>query len=240
VIVSEALATRHFPGEDPVGKRVRLGPDTTAEIVGVVGSIRRASLADAPREDMYLPFEQGVSPEVTLFARTSGDPLLVWPAVRATIRDIEPHAVLVETRTLADVAAQSAAITRLAMRLLGGFAGIALALAAVGIYGVMSYSVRRRTRELGTRLALGASRSDIVRLVMRQAVIVAIVGLATGIVAGLAGARALSSVLFGVPIWDPVVLGAAATLLTLTALVASYVPARRATQVNPASTLVSD
>ena len=113
-----------------------------------------------------------------------------------------------ETRTLAAIAASSAAVSRLAMRLLGGFAIIALLLAAVGIYGVMSYSVRRRTRELGTRLALGASRADIVRLVMRQAAIIAVVGLAAGTVAGLAAARALSTMLFGVPPWDPVALAA--------------------------------
>jgi putative ABC transport system permease protein len=240
VIVSDALAARHFPGENAVGKRVKLGQNEMAEIVGVVGSIRRASLADAPREDLYFPFEQGPSQGVTLFLRTLGDPLLAWPAVRTTIRDIERHAVLVETRTLDHIAEESAAITRLAMRLLAGFAAIALALAAVGIYGVMSYSVRRRTRELGTRVALGASRADIVRLVMRQAAILAAAGLTTGIVAGLAGARALSSVLFGVPAWDPVAIGAAATVLTVTAFIASYVPARRAARIDPASTLVSE
>lgn len=240
VIVSDALAQRYFAGEDPVGKRVALGPNQTAEIVGVVGSIRRASLADAPREDMYFPFEQGPPQGATLFVRTSGDPSAAWPALRSAIRDMERNAVLVETSTLDHVAEESAGINRLAMRLLGGFAVIALALAAVGIYGVMSYSVKRRTRELGTRVALGASRGQIVRLVMRHAVLVATVGLAAGLAAGLAGARALSGILFGVPTWDPVAIGAAAAALTLTAAVASYLPARRAARVDPVRTLAAD
>ena len=239
VIISDALAQRFFPGEDPVGKRVRQG-NGTAEIIGVVGSIRRATLADAPREDMYFPFEQGPGQEITLFLRTKGRPLDAIAAVRTAIRSIEPHVVFAETRTLDDIAAESAAVTRLAMRLLGGFAVIALALAAVGIYGVMSYSVRRRTRELGTRLALGARRSDIIRLVLRQAGVVAAIGVSAGIAAGLFGVRALSSLLFGVPPWDPVAIGTAVLLLTATAMVAGYLPARRAARVDPACTLSAE
>ena len=126
------------------------------------------------------------------------------------------------------------------MRLLGGFALIALALAAVGIYGVMSYSVRRRTRELGMRLALGASRRDIVWLVMRQAGVIAGAGLAAGTLAGLAAARAMSSLLYGVAPWDPPALVAAGVVLIVTALGASYLPARRASRLDPATTLASE
>jgi putative ABC transport system permease protein len=236
VIVSDALAARYFPGESVVGKRVALG-ESTAEIIGVVGSIRRATLADAPREDMYFPFEQGPPQEVTLFVRTTGAPSDAAPAVRAAIRGIERHAVVHRVRSFDAIAAESAGITRLAMRLLGGFALIALALAAVGVYGVVSYSVRRRTRELGTRVALGATRGDIVRLVMRQSVLVAAAGLVVGVGAGLVSARALSSLLFGVPPWDIAVLLAAAGVLAATALLASYLPARRAARIDPATTL---
>jgi putative ABC transport system permease protein len=238
VIVSDALAQRFFPGEDPVGKRVRQG-NVTAEIVGVVGSIRRATLADAPREDMYYPFEQGPSQEITLFIRTKGRPLDALAGVRTAIRSIEPHVVFPEARTLDEIAGESAAVTRLAMRLLAGFAIIALVLAAVGIYGVMSYNVRRRTRELGTRIALGARRADIVRLVLRQAAVVALIGVTAGVAAGLVCVQALSSLLFGVPPWDPVAIGAAALVLTATALVAGYLPARSAARVDPASTLAA-
>jgi predicted permease len=239
VIVSDALAERHFAGENPVGRRVSLG-ENTAEIVGVVGSIRRATLADAPREDMYFPFEQGPGQEVTLFIRTTGDALDAVPAVRAAIREIERHAVVHQIRSLEAIAAESAGITRLAMQLLGGFAVVALALAAVGIYGVMSYSVRRRTRELGTRVALGATRADILRLVMRQALVIAGAGLVVGIGAGLLSARTMSSLLFGVPPWDVWVLAGATAILAATALGASYLPARRAARVDPATTLASD
>ena len=239
VIISEAIAKRYFPGETPVGRRVRLG-DGEAEIVGVVGDIRRAALNDVPREDMYFPFERQPGNTISLFIRTADDPLTAYPAIRTALRALEPQAVLYETRTLADLAAQSAAVTRLAMLLLGGFAVVALLLSAIGIYGVMSYSVRRRTRELGTRLALGATRADIVRLVMREAGILAAAGLVVGVASGLFAARALAVILYGVPPWDPLALAGAGVLLTTTALVAGYIPARRAARLDPARTLAAE
>ncbi len=239
VVISDAIALKYFPGEDPVGKRVTLG-DGVAEVVGVVGSVRRAALNDVPREDMYFPFERQPGNGVTLFIRTAGDPLAAWPAIRTRVRELEPNAVLFGARTLDDIAAASAAVARLAMLVLAGFALLALALSAVGIYGVMSYSVRRRTRELGTRLALGASRGDIVALVMRQAAAIAASGLAIGVLGGLAAARALSAILYGVPPWDPLALGAAASVLVATALAASYLPARRASRLDPARTLAAE
>ena len=121
VIVSDAIAERYFPGENPIGKRIVLG-DGTAEIVGRVGDIRRASLTDAPRADLYFPFERQNGNGITLFIRTNGDPLAALPAIRAAVRQVEPDALLFEARTLADIAAASAAMSRLAMRLLGGFA----------------------------------------------------------------------------------------------------------------------
>jgi putative ABC transport system permease protein len=238
VIVSDAIAERYFPGEDPVGKRIALG-DATAEIVGRVGNIRRASLRDAPRADLYFPFERTNANGITLFIRTTGEPLAAVPAMRAAIREIEPNALVVDVQTMAAVAAASAAVSRLAMRVLGGFAALALVLAAVGIYGVMSYSVRRRTRELGTRVALGASRRDIVQLVVRQAAGIAGVGLLAGVTGGLAAARLLASLLYGVSPRDPGTLVGACLVLALTALGASYLPARRAARVDPATTLAS-
>ena len=193
----------------------------TAEIVGVVGDIRRASLTDAPRADLYFPFERvrpAVDDAVHPHDRRSAAAL---PALRAAVRRLEPHAVIYETRTLADIADASAAVTRLAMRLLGGFAAIALVLAAVGIYGVMSYRVRRRTRELGTRLALGASPAHLMWLVLRQAGAIALAGLVLGIGAAAFATRALSSLLYGVTPWDPATLAAAAGLLAAATLAAS-------------------
>ena len=239
VIISQAAADRAFAGESALGHFVDMG-DQKAEIVGVVGSIRRTSLVDEPWADLYYPFERVGIPSVTMFIRTTGDPLAALPAVRTAVRRIEPDAVFHGARTLSDVAAESAAATRLASRLLGGFAAIALVLAAIGVYGVMSYSVRRRSRELGTRLALGASPADLTRLVLRQASLIALVGLAVGTFATLILARALSSLLFGVPPWDPVALASAAGLLALATLAASYLPARRAARVDPVSILASE
>jgi predicted permease len=239
VIISEAVAKRFFPGEQPLGHRLSLG-DMQAEIVGIVGNIRRASLTDDPRADLYFPFERVMSPSTTLFIRASGDPNAIVPGVRATVRRLEPFAVVDETRTLTDIAQGSAALTRLATRLLGGFAAIALLLAAVGVYGVMSYRVRRRTRELGTRLALGATPGAITWLVLRQAGGLVAIGVAAGMVAALAFARTLSTLLYDVTPSDPGILAGAAALLAAVSLTASYLPARRAARVDPVAVLSSE
>jgi putative ABC transport system permease protein len=239
VIISESIARRFFPGEDPLGHRVRFS-ETEAEIVGVVGDIRRASLIDEPRADMYFPFERAPELATGLFVRTVGDPLQQVPAIRQALRNLEPNVMLDDVRSLDQVAQASTAVTRLAMRLLGGFAAIALALAAIGIYGVLAYSVRSRTRELGTRVALGASRRDIVRLVMRQGGAITMAGLALGLLAALASSRALSAVLYGVPPFDPASIVAAAAVLGGAAAVACYLPARRASRVDPARTLAAE
>jgi putative ABC transport system permease protein len=239
VVVSESVATRFFPGEQAVGHRLSLG-DMQAEIVGVVGDVRRASLADTPRADLYFPFERAYTPSTTLFIRTSGDPVRALPSVRAVVRRVEPFAVLDETRTLADIAADSAAVTRLATHLLAGFAGTALVLAAVGIYGVMAYRVRRRTRELGTRLALGASPGQLSRLVLRQAGAIALAGVAIGAGVTAFATRALASLLFGVTRWDPLTLAGVGALLVAVVVAASWLPARRAARVDPAASLAAE
>jgi putative ABC transport system permease protein len=239
VIVSEAVTARFFAGEDPIGRRISLG-DTTAEIVGVVGNIRRASLTDEPRADLYFPFERVMSPSTTLFIRASGDPIAVVPAVRAAVRRLEPHAVLYDIRTLSHFAEESAAAIGLATRLLFCFAVIALLLAAIGVYGMMAYRVRRRMRELATRLALGASPRDITRLVLLQAGASMAVGLAVGTTAAVVLARTLSSLLFDVPPWDPAALASAIALLAAATLAASYLPARRAARVDPVSILAAE
>jgi predicted permease len=239
VIISEAAAARFFAGENPLGHRINLG-DVQPEIVGIVGNIRRASLTDEPRADLYFPFERIMSPSTTLFVRATGDPVAVLPAVRAAVRRIEPYAVLYETRTLASIAEDSAAVTRLATRLLAGFSAIALLLAAVGVYGVMSYRVRLRTRELGTRLALGATPGDITRLVLGQASAIVAVGVVLGTAGAIVFGRTLTSVLFEVEPWDARTLASAAALLAIATAAASYLPARRAARVDPAATLAAD
>jgi putative ABC transport system permease protein len=239
VIVSEAIQERFFPGESAVGRHVRLGDNRLGEIIGVVGNIRRAALTDTPRADLYFPAEQAPAAATTLFIRTAGDPRAAIASMRTTLRAIEPLIVLREIQTMDEVARESVQLTRLALWLLGVFAVSALALAAVGIYGVMSYSVRQRTREIGTRLALGATSGHIVWLVMREGVLVAGLGSAIGLAAGLLAARSMAALLFGTSPGDPLTLGAAAAVLLGVAMVACYVPARRATRVDPVRSLGS-
>jgi putative ABC transport system permease protein len=236
VIVSEATERRFFPDESAVGHLVTTdeGP---AEIVGVVGNIRRADLRDEPRADLYFPFERGPGNQVTLFIRTTSDPAAVLPSLRAALRGIEPNIAFLGTRTLADVVAASMQVTHFALWLLGIFAATAMALAAVGIYGVMSYIVRQRTREIGTRVALGATRVDIVWLVMRQGAAIASTGTVLGLAVSLVASRSLAAILFGVSPSDPATLAVSAAALIAATLAACYVPARRAARVDPARTL---
>ncbi|HSC27536.1 MAG TPA: FtsX-like permease family protein, partial [Vicinamibacterales bacterium] len=236
VIITEALERSFFPAESAVGRRVRMGRGD-AEIVGVVGDIRRAGLRDEPRADMYFPFDRMPATATTLFVRTTGDPAAAVPDLQRMLRAVEPSIVVARARTMEAIAAESAASSRLTLWLLGIFAALALALAAVGVYAVMAYAVRQRSREIGTRMALGATRAGIAWMVMRDGGIIVGGGLALGLAAGLVGARALGSLLFDVSFADPSSLGGAAALLALAMALACYVPARRAAQVDPARTL---
>jgi predicted permease len=236
VVVSESVERRYFEGAPAVGRTLKLG-DQTMEIVGVVGDIRRAGLSDDLRADLYFPFEQSLNAGITLFVRTEGDPAAAQGAIQSAIRGVEPSAAMAETRTLAEVAHDSMGLTRLVLWLLGAFAVTALALAAVGIYGVMSYVVGQRTREIGTRMALGAVSADILWLVMRQGAVIAAAGTGIGLAIGLVAARSLRSILFGVSSADPMILAGAAAVLVATTLAACYLPARRAVAVDPARTL---
>ena len=238
VIISEAVAARFFNGERAVGHKVRLG-DEDAEIVGVVGNIRRAALTDSPRADMYFPMEHAPSGAATLFIRTGADPTSIVPSLRTTLRSIEPGISLRSIRTMDEVMRESVQVTHLALWLLGLFAGTALVLAAIGIYGVMSYAVRQRMREIGTRVALGATPSSILWLVLSQGARVALAGTVIGLATALAAGRVLRGLLFSTAPGDPLVLSAAAATLLATALVACYFPARRATRVDPVSTLAA-
>jgi putative ABC transport system permease protein len=236
VIISEAIAREFFAGEDAVGKRVRQGTED-AEIVGVVGDIRRATLTDRPRQDMYMPFERQPGGATTLFLRTAGDPLAAAPAVRDALRRLEPNLLVGETTSMDAVRSTSVASTTFALWLLGVFATIALVLAVIGVYGVMSYSVRQRTREIGTRLALGATRRDIVWLVVRQGGGIAIAGLVAGVLLGGIAAQPLSAMLHDVSAIDPGTLVGAVAVLGVASLLACYVPARRAARLDAARTL---
>jgi putative ABC transport system permease protein len=236
VIVSEAIQKRFFPSESAVGKQLRFG-NGTAEIVGVVGDIRRAGLRDEPRTDMYLPFELSPSSQTTLFVRTAGNPNAALLSLQSAIRSIDPKTVFLESASLEDIAAESVRTTKLVLWLLGVFAATALTLAAIGIYGVMSYVVRQRTREIGTRIALGATQRSIIWLMMKQGAAIAMLGTAAGLSVGFLAVRSLSSILYGVSPSDPITMGGATFVLVTTILAACYAPARRAASVDPARTL---
>ncbi len=236
VVVSQAIQRRFFPSENPVGKTFKLGTGT-AEIVGVVGDIRRAGLRDDPRADLYLPFELSPTLQTTLFIQTVGDPMAALPSLQGALRSVDSKTIFMESISLGDIAAESVRTTKLVLWLLTVFAATALALAAIGIYGVMSYVVRQRTREIGTRIALGATQGNIVWLIMRQGAIIAASGAGTGLLVGFVAARSLSSILYGVRPSDPMTMAIATAVLVGAILAACYIPARRAAAVDPARTL---
>ena len=237
VVISEAVQRKYFAGESAVGKLLRTGTTTAAEIVGVVGNIRRAGLRDEPRADLYFPSEQGPPFQSNFFIRTTGDPVKALASLQSAIKSVEPKVIINEPQSFAAVAAESVRTTKLVLWLLGVFAVTALVLAAIGIYGVMSYVVRQRTREIGTRIALGATRMNILWLIMRQGAVIAACGAGLGLLAGLAAAKALNSILFGVTPSDPTTMAGATAVLVGAILAACYVPARRAAAVDPARTL---
>jgi putative ABC transport system permease protein len=236
VIISDAIAKRFFRGESAVGRTIKLG-DRQAEIVGVVGNIRRAALSDDPRADMYFSSGQGSDSGATWFVRTAGDPAAALVGIQTAIRGVESSAVFVEPRTMAEIASESMQVVHLASWLFGFFAVTALALAAVGIYGVLSYVIRQRTREIGMRVALGATRRNIAWMVMRQGATIAGIGTSIGLIAGLAAGRSLDALLYATSSSDPLTLATASATLVVTVLAACYIPARRAARIDPARTL---
>jgi putative ABC transport system permease protein len=189
---------------------------------------------------MYFPFESNPGQQITLFVRTTPDPALAAAPVRAALKLVEPAIAFQTVRTLADVAGESLRVTELVLWLLGVFAACAVLLAAIGIYGVMSYAVRQRTREIGTRMAVGATRTDIALMVLRQGALIAGTGIGAGLLIGVVATRSLKSVLFGVSASDPLTIGGAVVVLGTAVLVACLIPARRASIVDPARTLAQN
>jgi len=236
VIVSDALVKRFFPTGSPIGQLVQQ-EKATAEIVGVVGSIRRGALSEEPSADMYLPFERQPSPQTMLFVRTTGDPSRAKTSIERAIKGIEPGVLLNDARTLEEVAGLSLATARLLLDLLMVFAVVALALAAIGIYGVTAYSVEQRAREIGTRIALGAPRREVYRLIFGRGATIWLIGAAVGVVASLLASRVLTTVLYATSPADPLVLLTVPVALLVVTLGACYIPARRAASVDPKTTL---
>jgi putative ABC transport system permease protein len=242
VVVNETFVRRLMPGEEPIGRRFTRGnpenPDAVWQtIVGVVADSRRAGLAEPIRPEAYRPITQVAPRSIEVLVRTAGPPLDVAPQARALLRELDPNMPMAQLRTVEAAMAEAVATRRFVMMLLAGFAALAVALAAIGIYGVLAFLVGERTRELGIRFALGADRRTVIGMVLRQSLRYVLPGLALGALGALALTRLLQAQLFGVEPTDPVTFGAVLTLLLAVALLASWVPARRAASVQPVEAL---
>ncbi len=235
-VVNEALARNVFPGEDAVGKYiVNFGPlNNKIQIVGIVGNVRHIGLETTPRPEVYLPFGQAHWPSVFVAVRcNTSHPLALTSAVQNVVWSVDKDVPLANLRTMQGVIASSVMRRRFTTLLLAIFSALALLLAAVGLYGVMSYTVSQRTREVGIRMALGARRSDVMKLVVGQGMALVGVGLGLGLLASIALRRVMSGLLFGVSATDPLVFSAFAVLMAIVALLANCLPARRAARVDP-------
>jgi putative ABC transport system permease protein len=235
-VVNEAFVARHFPGEDPIGRRIVVFR-VPREIVGVSGDERFAGIEASPATAMYLPIDQNPQPSVTVAIRTASDPASAVPALRAALRATDPTLALFEVDTAEGALEGSLRQRRFVLALLGGFAMVALLLAAVGTYGVVSFAVGERTREVGVRVALGARPAQVFVLVVRQGMSLGAVAVGVGVLGALALGRVMENLLFGVGARDPLTLATVAAGLLLTAFAASALPALRATRVDPVRAL---
>jgi putative ABC transport system permease protein len=235
-IINEETAKQVFPGEDPIGQFIEnYGPkDEKLQVVGVVGNVRHLALETAPRPELYQPLGQGMWPLVFVAVRTAPEnPLTLLPAVQQAVWDVNKSVPLGNPRTMNDMIARTLLQKKFTMLLLSIFAGAALLLAAIGLYGVISYSVAQRTRELGIRIALGAQRSDVLRLILRQGMTLVAAGVIFGIAASLGLTRLIASLLYGISASDPLTFFLLSAALMFVAFIACWLPARRASAVDP-------
>jgi putative ABC transport system permease protein len=244
VIINETMAKRFWPGEDPIGRRMKYGslasPAPWMTVVGIVADTRRTGYDAAVRPETYLPHPQGGDSDMMLVVRTARDPAAIVPALRGIVRDLDPGVPLQAVRPLDAIVEDMTAQRRLNTVLLTAFAGIATLLAAVGLYGVMAYSVQQRTRELGVRLALGASGGSVMRLVLGEALRLVGIGLAVGLAGAAVSSSALTRILYNVRPTDPSTLAAIAAMTLFVGVIACAVPALRALRVDPARALRAD
>ena len=248
-LINEAMAQQLFAGEDAVGRRFRFGPEGAdapwMTIVGVVGDVRQMARDEPAEAELYLPTDQ-IAVTFAFFwpkhlvVRTQGDPLALATAVRQAVWEVDPAQPVASIRTMNDVLAENVASRNTQLTLLGVFAALALVLSAVGLYGVLAYTVTQRTAEIALRMALGAPATSVIRGVVRSALLLALLGIALGLVGAFAGTRVLASFLYGVSATDPVTLVSVAGVFVLVTLAASYVPAWRAAHVDPATALRGD
>ncbi|MBM3820356.1 MAG: FtsX-like permease family protein [Acidimicrobiia bacterium] len=251
-VIDETVARRYWPDSDPIGQRLAWdvdGPDTgpagpglagdrlSGVVIGVAASVRWQGLHDDAPGTAYWWFPNAPGRDLTIVARTAGDPAALVDRIAAHVRAIDPHQPIGRARAMSELVADELARTRFTMLLLGGFAAAALLLAVVGLYGVVSFAASQRTREIGVRVALGAQRGDVIRLVLRHGVMLVAAGLAIGIAVSLAMGRAVEGLLYGVAPTDAPTLGAVVFVLAAVSVAATYLPARRAARIDPAVAL---
>jgi putative ABC transport system permease protein len=234
VVINETMARRHWPGEDPIGKRVRISWDNLEdEVVGVVGDVKHSGLDAESRAMTYWPFARNPYGTMTVAVRTTTDASRIVTSIVGLVRALDPELAVANIRTMDEVVSNSVAERRLTMLLLTMFAGAALLLAAIGIYGVIAYGVTERTQEIGIRMALGAQRADVLSMVVKQALVMALAGIVVGGTGALLLTRLMQGLLFQVKPADPVTFIVVSAILAAVAVLASYIPGRRATPVDP-------
>jgi putative ABC transport system permease protein len=239
VMIDETLAREFFPNQDPVGGHLQL-PDATRparEIVGVVGGVRDTGFDQEPEPTIYFPYLQSPDQTVSLVARTAAGPGAVLPAIKNAIWSVDKDQPIFDVKTMDEIVSGVVSAQRLAFVLLGAFAFLALALAAVGIYGVTSYAVSQRTHEIGIRMALGARKSDVLRLIVGHGMTLAVTGLAIGLGAALLLTRLLASILYGVRATDPATYLGVSLLVMIVSMLAGFLPGRRAAMADPMTAL---
>jgi macrolide transport system ATP-binding/permease protein len=241
-VINKAFAEKYFPGEDPIGKKYGDGdlkPESIREIVGIVDNIRESSLDEDIWPAEYKPLSQDHETYFALLVRTSGDDKSLLPAVSAAVHQVDPGIGTIDEQTMLQRIdnSQTAYLHRSAAWLVGCFAALALLLGVIGLYGVIAYSVSQRTREIGVRMALGAARSSVYQLILKEAGRLTMIGIAAGIVCAIAAATLIRNLLFGIRSWDFQTLAAVAIVLGAAALLASFIPARRAASINPVEAL---
>nr|MDQ3419127.1 FtsX-like permease family protein [Acidobacteriota bacterium] len=236
VVVNETLARAAWPDQDPIGRRMRSGGETSQApwltVVGVIKDLRRGEVTRAIRPELYMSSLQGTPRTQMLVVRTAGDPSAILPTLRREVQGMNPQLPLFATGTLDAEFANTLSQPRFRAVLLAGFAVIALLLASIGIYGVTAHAVSQRTQEVGVRMALGAQRSDVLTLILRQHLRPALIGVALGLAGALSLARYLQSMVYGIGATDPVTLVAMGVTLLIVAVAACWIPAQRATRVD--------
>ncbi|HET9527902.1 MAG TPA: FtsX-like permease family protein, partial [Pyrinomonadaceae bacterium] len=246
VIVNEAFVRHYFPNEEPLGRRLKLSQPprvwrsdrfSSFEIVGVVRDVKSAGLQAASEPTYYVPATQAPLHDMTLLVRTTTDPTSIVPALRQTVWSIDPNQPIANVSTMEQIVSESIGKPRLNMALMALFGALAMILAAVGIYGLLSYTVTQRTKEMGIRMALGAQVADVLGLVLKQGMVLALIGQAIGLAAAFALTRLIRGLLFGVTPTDVTTFVVVSAVLTTIALLACYLPARRATKVDPLKAL---